>query len=59
MNHSVSKLNYMRFVERYKQTDPVDLDERMIPILERFNKIPGVVSFFLLFRTFSYRTRFR
>ena len=46
MNHSVSKLNYMRFVERYKQTDPADLDERMIPILERFNKIPGVVSIF-------------
>lgn len=46
MNHTVSKLNYMRFVERYNQTDPTDLDERMIPILERFNKIPGVVSIF-------------
>ena len=46
MNHTVSKLNYMRFVERYNQTDPTDIDERMIPILERFNKIPGVVSIF-------------
>lgn len=44
MFNLLAERDYDGFVERYLQTDLSEIDPRMLPVLQEFNKIPGVVS---------------
>lgn len=44
MFNLLTERDYDGFVERYLQTDLSEIDPRMLPVLQEFNKIPGVVS---------------
>jgi hypothetical protein len=44
MFNLLTERDYTAFEERYLQTAPEEIDPRMLPVIQEFNKIPGVIS---------------